>query len=78
MYVKISFRLNNGYLYVNYLSKYYYCACSEYSRTDGIYTTEYVNYSLMLLFVREVNLKKINLNIITAHAESIHVLVEFT
>ena len=72
MYVKISFRLNNGYLYVNNLSKYYYCACSEYSRTDGIYTTEYVNYSYVKLTL------KINLNIITEHAESIHVLVEFT
>ena len=85
--------MNNGYLYVNYSStKYYYCACSEYSRTDRmytteyvnysrtnrIYTTEYVNYSRTLLFVREVNVLKVKYsNIITAHAQIIHVRIEF-
>ena len=44
-------RMNNCYLLfvreVNFkkissLSKYYYCACSEYLCTDRIHTTEYI------------------------------------
>ena len=49
-------RMNNSYLYVNYLvSKYYYYACSEYSRTNRIHMMMYVNYLQTLLFEREVN-----------------------
>ena len=66
--------MNNGYLSMNYqVLKYYYCACLEYSHTNRIYmteyvnyshtnrmyTTEYVNYARTLLFVREVNFKKL-------------------
>ena len=50
LYVNYS-HTSNCYSYVKliseksiiyYIIKYYYCACSEYSRMDRIYTTEYV------------------------------------
>ena len=65
--------MNNSYSYVNYLvSNYYYCAFSKYSHTNRIYAMVYVNYSQTPLFEREVQ------NTIIAHAQSIHIRIEFT